>query len=611
MMSKLAASTQTTTQSQENQEDLVYGNVYNHGVVTRMLPYLKPHKLKLLIAILAMLVFSGSQVSFPWLIKIAIDNYIMMKDFAGLTGIAALFIVLAAFNLGGLYLMQVMLIKVGQAILYRLRSEMFQHIEALSLRFFDKAHVGQLMSRVQGDVYQLQEFISVVVMCLGDLLVLIWIISALLLMNVKLGLISMAVLPILFLVVLVWQPRARKSFVRVRAAISVVNGSLNDNIAGVRVVQSMNRQEYNLEEFKINNRNNMSASMTSSKLSAGLMPPVDILTAMAIGLALIFGSSMVADGSLEVGAMIAFVLYIQRFFDPIRSITMQYSSLQRAMASGSRIFQTLESVPDLADKVDAVDLPVLKGEIEYKDVNFGYSANNDVLKDVNLHINPGETVAIVGPTGAGKTTMVALLSRLYDVEVDRGTVMVDGYDIRDETRHSLVNQMSMVLQEPFLFSGTVFDNIRYAHLEVDRTKIIDAAKAVGAHDFIELLDDGYDTFLNERGINLSMGQRQLISFARAIVADPRILILDEATASIDTYSELLIQRALKTILKDRTAIVIAHRLSTIRGADKIVVLSEGRIIEVGTHTELIKKKGFYNDLYEMNFSVLNRTSLKS
>ena len=314
---------------------------------------------------------------------------------------------------------------------------------------------------------------------------------------------------------------------------------------------------------------------------------------------------MVADKSLEVGVLVAFIMYIQRFFDPIRNLTQQYTQLQRSMASGSRIFDLMDRDPDMVDSENAEKMPTLKGEIEFKDVRFSYVEGEEVLKGINLKINPGETVAIVGPTGAGKTSLVSVLSRFYEVEKDSGSVLVDGVDIRGVKRQSLVSQMSTVLQDPFLFSGTVKENIKYNHTEASEEQMVVASKAVGAHDFILELEDGYDTFLSERGNNLSLGQRQLLSFARAIVADPKILILDEATANIDSHTEILIQNALRNLLEDRTALVIAHRLSTIRGADKIVVLQEGQIIEVGKHDELMDKEGLYNHLYNMNFATMD------
>ena len=585
-------------------DDDASGAVFSYRVVARLAPYVRPSAHLVAIATIAMIAFAASLVAVPWLIKVAVDDYIVPGDLGGLGFIVALFVGNALVGVAAHFTQEIAMTRAGQAVLYRLRGDMFAHLQKLSLRFYDRTEVGRLMSRVLGDVYQLQEFLSVAVITLGDLLSLSLIVAVVVMMSLELGLVSMAFVPILVVIVMAWQPFARRGFIEVRRTISVVNGALNENISGVRVVQSMNRQERNLDEFDEKNKDSLTKSLSATRLASGLLMPVDVLTHLAIALVVYFGARMVTDDAIEVGTMVAFVLYIQRFFEPIRSLTMQYTQLQRAMASGVRIFELLDAEPDVVDAPDAKDLPRLRGEIEVKNVSYGYVEGEDVLKNVNVHVEPGSTVAIVGPTGAGKTTLVSLISRFYDVEQGRGAILVDGMDVRDVKRRSLASQMSMVLQEPFLFSATVRENIKYNHPDVTDEQMIEATKAVGAHDFITNLEDGYDTYLHERGVNLSVGQRQLVSFARAIVADPRVLILDEATANIDSYTEMLVQRALKRLLRGRTAIVIAHRLSTIRGADRIVVLHLGEVVEVGTHDELMANANLYAHLYQMNFASL-------
>ncbi|MCI0900337.1 MAG: ABC transporter ATP-binding protein, partial [Chloroflexi bacterium] len=432
---------------------------------------------------------------------------------------------------------------------------------------------------------------------------LVGIIAIMLWIDWRLAMISLSILPVLFFVLGYWQKFARHSFMRIRRAIAMVNGEYNQNITGVRVVESFNRQEANMEHFDELNSEHLNANLEASRYSGALQPFVEVLMGVGMGFGVVLvGGIMFNNGNLEWAVLLAFALYIQRFFEPVRHLTMQYSQLQRAMAAGVRIFEVLDLKPEVVDKPGAITLPEIKGEIKFEDVDFQYVDGIDVLKGINLHIKPGENVALVGSTGAGKSTLVTLIHRFADVT--SGRITVDGHDIRDVTRHSLVSQMSMVLQEPYLFSGSVADNIRYNYEDASHDDVVAAAQTVGAHDFIMALGQGYDTVLAERGVNLSVGQRQLLSFARAVVGNPRVIILDEATANIDTHTEVLIQRALQRVLRGRTSIVIAHRLSTVRNADNIVVLDHGKLVEMGNHEELLAKKGgVYARLYAVNYGL--------
>jgi ATP-binding cassette subfamily B multidrug efflux pump len=371
-------------------------------------------------------------------------------------------------------------------------------------------------------------------------------------------------------------------------------------VNGVRVVQGMRREPVNLDRYQGLTSNNLRAATIAAQFSAILMPVVELLTGVAWAIVIVVGGLFVLDGDMSIGTMIAFLMLVRQFFDPIRNLTMHYNVLQRAMAAGERIFELLDIPTEVEDKDGAADLEEIDGSIEFDHVTFGYDPEHPVLHDVSFTVKPGEVIALVGPTGSGKTSITALTHRFYDVQ--KGTVKVGGHDVRDITQETLGHHVGMVLQEPFLFSESVHDNIQYNTAGITRERVIEAARTVGAHDFISKLKDGYDTILEERGSNLSIGQRQLISFARAIVADTEILVLDEATASIDSYTELMIQKALAKLLEGRTGVMIAHRLATIRGADRIIVLQDGRIVEIGNHDELMAEKGLYFKLYSLNYS---------
>ena len=568
------------------------GKIYDHRIVMRLLSYFRPYAAIVIIAFVATMAYTATVVALPLIVATVIDDYIRAGDLSGLNWIVGAFVAVAAAQFLASYLNMRLMALAGQNVLRTLRIELFNHIQRLSMSFFDENEVGRIMSRVQNDVRQLQEVLSIFVNSLGQVLSLIGIVGAMMFLNVRLALITLAVVPILFIALNIWQRFARRSFMRVRTAIAEVNSGLQENISGVRVVQSLNQEQRNIRRFERSNVANLEANLQASRLSAALLPTVELLTSLGLALVVFFGGYMVFRGTVEAGVLVAFALYIQRFFEPVRTLTQEYGSLQRAMVSGERIFEILDLAPDVVEREDAPDLPPLKGNIAYQGVSFHYHDGEPVLHGVNLDIAPGQTVALVGPTGAGKTTMISLLLRLYDVT--EGRIAIDGIDIRDIALDSLYRQVSVVPQEPYLFSGlTIADNIRYNRPDVSNEQIAAAAKAVGAHEFIMKLERGYNTPLQERGGNLSIGQRQLISFARAIVGEPRILILDEATANIDTNSEMQIQRALREMLEHRTAVVIAHRLSTIRNADVIVVLDGGKIVEQGSHDELMALNGMY------------------
>ena len=578
------------------------GSVYDNRVVMRLFTYVLPHRKDALLTLAAVIVYTIANVSIPFVIMQGINWAINSGDLDRVHVIGLAFLVVTLVHFGSNYLQFVFMARVGQSVLFNLRTQMFDHLQSMSPSFFHRTPVGRIMSRSQSDVLQLQELLEMLVISLADLLSLGGIIIMMLIVDWQLALISLSIIPVLIFLLVYWQRFARRSFMRIRRAISMVNGEYNQNITGVRVVQSLNRQSENLRHFDSLNHEHLSANLQASRFSGGLQPFVELLIGVGLGFGVILmGGWMALRGDVDWGVLVAFALWIQRFFEPVRHLTMQYSQLQRAMAAGVRIFELLDLEPEVKDAPDAKIMPPIQGEVKFEGAYFHYVPGVNVLQDINLEVRPGENVALVGSTGAGKSTLVTLIHRFADVT--QGRITVDGYDLREVQRQSLVNQMSMVLQEPYLFSGTVIDNIRYNHDDATEEDIISAARAVGAHDFITQLDNGYHTILAERGVNLSVGQRQLISFARAIVGDPRILVLDEATANIDTHTEILIQQALNRVLRGRTSIVIAHRLSTIRNADKIVVLDHGKVVEVGSHEDLLIQNGVYARLYAINYGL--------
>ncbi|MGO7988026.1 ABC transporter ATP-binding protein [Rhizobium leguminosarum] len=583
-------------------EEEMFGKAFDGNIVKRIWVFVHPYRRQVLWSVVAVLTFTMMQLTIPLIIRYAIDHGMSPGgNHSALIWSIVAFTIAISINYAASYAQETLVGGVAEDVLFDIRKAMFSHLQRVSLSFMDKTEVGRLMSRLQGDVNSMQEFLETSVLSVGDIVLLFGIVFVMLYLDFKLGLLTLSVLPVLFIVRLFWLPLARKSFMAAHETNSVANGALAEAIHGVRAVQSMDRQGVNFTLYDDKAHANLETHLTAARYAQVMVPIVDSLTGVAMALVIVVGGARVLNQALDVGVLVAFLFYIQRFFDPIRSLTLQYSVMQRAMASGQRLTEVLDVPVDIKDAPDAKALSRdMDGSVEFKDVVFGYNPKHPVLKHVSFKVNPGETVALVGPTGSGKSSCMSLIHRFYDVQ--QGQVLVGGDDVRDLTQDSLGAQIAMVLQEPFLFTGTVFENIRYHKLEATREQVIEAAKAVGAHDFVMRLPDGYDSVLGERGGNLSLGQRQLLSFARALVADAKILVLDEATANIDSYTEMLIQKALVKLLENRTGLVIAHRLATIREADRIIVLQNGEIIESGDHRQLMKNGKLYSKLYNLNYS---------
>jgi len=576
--------------------DDVLGKVYDSRVIGKLPRYLAPVKGWIGLGASGMLFRTLATLAAPYLVGIATDR-ILSRNLSGLGPIFFFYMIILLVTWAGQYMENVYLAYAGQSIIYRMRTQMFDHLLRLSLSFFDRNKVGKLMSRVQNDVSQIQELVTQgILTLLTSFLSLVGIAVIMIVMDWRLALYTLAVIPFMVIMTILWQKYARQAFIRVRRAIATVNSQLQEDMAGVRVVQSLSREEENMEQFDQVNRAHLDANVTAAKLEALMMPMVYIFTGVAFAIVIIVGGFQVLDKTMSIGILMSFLLYVQRFFDPVLELSMQYTELQRAMASGARIFELLDVVPEIRDRPDAIEMPPVKGEIKFQNISFGYEPDKDVLHDINLIVKPGETVAIVGQTGSGKSSLVSLTARFYEVE--KGAVTVDGYDVRAVTQQSLRKQIGIVPQDPILFSGSIEENIKFGNLDATREKVIEIARMVGAHHFINRLEKGYDTLVGQRGVNLSAGQRQLICMARVILADPRILILDEATSNVDTNTERIMQRALRKLTRGRTCLTIAHRLSTVTESDRIIVLEQGKIVEEGSHQELLAKQGIYHKMYQ-------------
>ena len=581
------------------------GKYFDRRVVARLLAYMRPYWRRMSLALAAMLVASGLTLVTPYLFKVTIDQYITQGDVAGLTRICLL--TGAAFL--GLYLataaQQYLLSWVGQRVLANLRADMFHHLQLLPLGYHDTRIVGVTVSRVINDVAVINELLSEGwITLIGNVLILAGIVVVMLSMNVRLALLSLSVIPLMLLATYLFSRRAKAAFRETRTSVAAIVGDLAEDIAGMRVIQAFAQEGKAQERFNQFNVANRNAHVNALSLSFIFLPSIEFLGMLATCIVLWFGGQYVMQSQVTLGVLVAFLAYVTRFFQPIQDLSQLYNTLQSAMAGGERAVELLDTEPTVQDRFGAQAMPPIAGRVALDHVSFHYRQDTpEALCDVCLAIEPGQTVALVGPTGAGKTSIANLITRFYDVT--QGAVTIDGVDVRNVTQASLRRQTGLVPQDPFLFTGTIEDNIRFGRADATWEDMQEAARLANAHEFIAALPEGYHTRILEGGANLSVGQRQLICIARAILADPRILILDEATANVDTITEALIQEALERLLSGRTAIVIAHRLSTIRNADLICVVQDGRIVERGQHEELLALDGVYRALHDQQFMQVN------
>ncbi|MBU3129166.1 ABC transporter ATP-binding protein [Clostridium tagluense] len=586
------------------QQDEQFKEASKGKLIIRIFSYLKPFKLKVALVILLMVVVMVCSLVNPYILKLAIDKYIGTSNIRGLAQIAGFMVVFNIISLIASRIRINIMASVTNSALLNIRQELYTHIQKLSFTFFDNRPVGKILARVIGDVSSLQDlFDNSVTNFIPEILTLIFVTIIMFSMNVKLALISISFLPVLIIALSSIEIFSRKRWQIYRSKRSNLNAFTHEDFSGIRVVQSFATEDKTSKTFVTYVGDMMNAFMKAVRLNDLFWPMVELSWGLGSLLVYWYSVPLIKAKTLTIGELVAFTAYISMFWRPIMNISNFYNTLITNFSSAERIFEILDIKPDIITIDTAIKMPKIKGDVEFKNVVFSYDNDVSVLNNVSFKIKAGETVALVGPTGAGKTTIINLISRFYDA--GSGEVLVDGKNVSHVDIESLRSQMGIMLQDTFLFSTTIMENIRYGKLDATDEEVIASAIAVNADSFIMKLDNGYATEVNERGSRLSVGQRQLISFARALLANPRILILDEATSNIDTTTEKLVQKGIKKLLFNRTSFVIAHRLSTIRDCDKIMVIDDGRIVEGGTHTELIDLKGLYYDLYMSQYKFLN------
>jgi ATP-binding cassette subfamily B multidrug efflux pump len=581
-------------------EEEVLGKAYDSRLMKRMLKYLRPYVWHVALAILMSILVSGMEAIRPWFTKHAVDVNIAQRDMHGLLITALLFLAVLIVRGVVQYLNTYLTQWIGQRTIYDLRMQLFEHLQNLGLKFFDRNPIGRLITRVTNDIEVLNEmFSSGIVMVFSDVFTIIGILYFMFSMSWQLALVSLSVLPLLFYGTFLFRKKAREAYREVRIQIARINAFMQEHITGMVVDQIFNREKKSFNKFEKINKAHRDANINSIFYYALFYPGVELIGALAVGLIVWYTGVNALAGTITLGTVMAFLQFNEMFWRPIRDLSEKYNIMQTAMASSERVFRLLDDRTIIPEPVSPIPMPTIRGEIEFRNVWFAYNDTQYVLKDVSFKIAPGETVAIVGATGAGKSSTINLLSRFYDI--NKGQILIDGVDIRSVRTDELRKHVAVVLQDVFLFAGDIKSNITLGDQSIPFEQVTSAAEIVGADRFIKRLPSGYDTEVKERGATLSVGQKQLISFARALAYDPRILILDEATSSVDTETELLIQAAIKRLLRGRTSIVIAHRLSTIQSADKIIVLHKGEIREVGTHQELLALGGIYYKLYQLQY----------